>query len=163
MLEALQASVVAGWVFVVLALCAIGIIALLLGGLWMYRDAQSRRMDATIWVVLLVLATLIGGIIGFAIVFVIYLVVRESHPIGGAVSYGYAPPMYPPSQGPRPTTAKGGTFRAFSSSWSKYRMRPAAEWNPWSLFRAMTVPCPCAHGLKRFPCSQSLPGRVEDH
>ena len=33
MLEALQASVVAGWVFVVLALCAIGIIALLLGGL----------------------------------------------------------------------------------------------------------------------------------
>ena len=107
MLEALQASVVAGWVFVVLALCAIGIIALLLGGLWMYRDAQSRRMDATIWVVLLVLATLIGGIIGFAIVFIIYLVVRESHPIGGAIPYGYAPPMYPPSQGPPPTSPPG--------------------------------------------------------
>src|SRR5216117_2167173 len=108
MLEALQASVVAGWVFVVLALCAIGIIALLLGGLWMYRDAQSRRMDATIWVVLLVLATLIGGIIGFAIVFVIYLVVRESHPIGGAIPYGYAPPMYPPSQWAPPTAPPGG-------------------------------------------------------
>src|SRR5438552_6784946 len=109
MLEALQASVVAGWVFVVLALCAIGIIALLLGGLWMYRDAQSRRMDATIWVVLLVLATLIGTIVGFAIVFIIYLVVRESHPIGGAMPYGYAPTMYPPSQGAPPTAPPGGT------------------------------------------------------
>src|SRR5438477_12428123 len=83
MLEALQASVVAGWVFVVLALCAIGIIALLLGGLWMYRDAQSRRMDATIWVVLLVLATLSGGIFGLAIVFIIYLVYRVCYLIGG--------------------------------------------------------------------------------
>src|SRR5436189_6101436 len=101
MLEALQASVVAGWVFVVLALCAIGIIALLLGGLWMYRDAQSRRMDATIWVVLLVLATLIGTIVGFAIVFIIYLVVRVSHPIGGAMTYGHAPTMCPHSQRPR--------------------------------------------------------------
>ncbi|TLZ94845.1 MAG: hypothetical protein E6J95_03350, partial [Methanobacteriota archaeon] len=53
-------------------------------------------------------ATLIGGIIGFAIVFVIYLVVRESHPIGGAIPYGYAPPMYPPSQGPPPTSPPGG-------------------------------------------------------
>src|SRR5207253_5092717 len=108
MLEALQASVVAGWVFVVLALCAIGIIALLLGGLWMYRDAQSRRMDATIWVILLVLATLIGGITGFAIVFVIYLVVRESHPIGGGITYGYDPPTYSPSHRPPPRTPSGG-------------------------------------------------------
>jgi len=28
----------------------------------------------------------------------------------------------------RATTAHGGTLRAFSSSWSKYRIRPAAEW-----------------------------------
>src|SRR5205809_2026184 len=49
------------------------------------------------------------------------------------------------------TTAKGGTFRAFSSSWAQYGMRPAGEWNPWSLFRAMTVPRPCPHGLKDFP------------
>ena len=104
MLDILQVSLAAGWVFAILALCAIGIIALLLGGLWMYRDAQSRRMDATIWVVLLVLATLLGGgIIGFAVVFVIYLVVRESHPIGGAIPYGYMPPVYPPSQGGPPT------------------------------------------------------------
>src|SRR2546430_16416852 len=91
MLEALQASVVAGWVFVVLALCAIGIIALLLGGLWMYRDAQSRRMDATIWVVLLVLATLIGGINGFALEVVIYLVVRAKHPHRAGGPYLYRP------------------------------------------------------------------------
>src|SRR5207249_10464905 len=103
MLEALQASVVAGWVFVVLAPCAIGIIALRRGGLWMYRDAQSRRMDATIWVVLLVLATLIGTIVGFAIVFIIYLVVRESHPIGGAMPYGYRPTLDSPLPGASPT------------------------------------------------------------
>src|SRR5207302_9830230 len=102
MLEALQASVVAGWVFVVLALCAIGIIALLPGGLWMYRDAQSRRMDATMWVVLLVLATLIGGIIGFAVVFIIYFVVRARHPLGGALHYRHAPPSQPPPHGPPP-------------------------------------------------------------
>src|SRR5207247_9830953 len=49
------------------------------------------------------------------------------------------------------TTAKGGTFRAFSSSWSKYRMRPAAEWNPWSLFRAMVVSVHADTALKDFP------------
>ena len=63
----------------------------------MYRDAQGRRLDATVWVVLLVIATLLTGIIGFVIVFVIYLVVRESHPIGGGMPMAYGP------YGPVPT------------------------------------------------------------
>ena len=67
----------AEWLFLFLGLCLIGIVALVFGALWMYRDAQSRRMDATVWVVLLVVATLLVTIIGFVIVFVIYLVVRE--------------------------------------------------------------------------------------
>ena len=83
------------------ALCAIGLVALVVGAIWMYRDAQSRRMDATVWLILLIVATLLGaGIIGFVIVFVIYLVVRESHPVVGAMPM---PVMYgPPQAAPMP-------------------------------------------------------------
>jgi hypothetical protein len=87
-----------GWIFFGLALCAIGILALLVGGLWLYQDAQSRRMDATLWLILLVVATLLSTIVGFVIVFVIYLIVRESHPVGVAMTPGYMPPGYAPSQ-----------------------------------------------------------------
>ena len=66
----------------------------------MYQDAQSRRMDATIWLVFLIIATLIGTIVGFVIVIVLYLVIRESHPVGGgmpaAYMPGYAPMQTPP-------------------------------------------------------------------
>ena len=34
----------------------------------------------------------------------------------------------------RPTTIQGLTFRALSSSESKYLMRPAAEWKPSPFF-----------------------------
>jgi len=81
----------AEWLVFVLGICLIGIVALVFGALWMYRDAQGRRLDATVWVVLLVVATLLTGIIGFVIVFVIYLVVRESHPIGGGMPMAYGP------------------------------------------------------------------------
>src|SRR3989442_2679883 len=40
----------------------------------------------------------------------------------------------------RATTIHGFTLRAFSSSWSKYRIRPAAEWKPESRSRAMRDP-----------------------
>jgi hypothetical protein len=81
----------AEWFVFVLGICLTGIVALVFGALWMYRDAQTRRMDATVWVVLLVVATLLAGIIGFVIVFVIYLVVRENHPVGGGMPMGYGP------------------------------------------------------------------------
>src|SRR2546425_3004512 len=84
------------WLVFALGLCLVGIVALVFGALWMYRDAQTRRMDATVWVVLLVVATLLAGIIGFVIVLVIYLVVRESHPIGGGMPMGYGPYGPPP-------------------------------------------------------------------
>src|SRR5437016_5895497 len=72
-----------GWIFIVLALCAVGVIALLVGALWMYQDAQRRRMDATLWLIFLIIATLLGTVVGFVIVVVLYLIIRESHPIGG--------------------------------------------------------------------------------
>src|SRR5206468_11860070 len=91
-----------GWIFIVLALCAVGVIALLVGALWMYQDAQRRRMDATLWLIFLIIATLLGTVVGFVIVVVLYLIIRESHPIGGGMTPGYAGyvPGYAPAQAP---------------------------------------------------------------
>src|SRR2546430_3976807 len=91
-----------GWIFIFLALCAVGIIALLVGALWMYQDAQSRRMDATIWLVFLIIATLIGTIVGFVIVIVLYLVIRESHPVGGRHDRGLHAWVRSHADAPRP-------------------------------------------------------------
>ena len=84
-----------------LALCAVAFIALIVGAIWMHGDAQKRRMDATVWLVLLIIATLFGNVVGFIIVFVAYLIVRENHPIGG-VPYGYGPYQAPPVPAPCP-------------------------------------------------------------
>lgn len=84
-----------GLILWALALCAISFIALLVGAIWMHGDAQKRRMDATLWLILLIIATLFGNVVGFIIVFVAYLIVRENHPIGG-VPYGYGPYRAPP-------------------------------------------------------------------
>jgi len=84
-----------GLILWALALCAISFIALIVGAIWMYGDAQKRRMDATVWLILLIVATLFGTVVGFIIVFVAYLIVRENHPIGGA-PYGYGPYQAPP-------------------------------------------------------------------
>jgi len=91
-----------GWIFIFLGLCAIGVIALLVGALWMYQDAQRRRMDATLWLIFLIIATLLGTVVGFVIVVVLYLIIRESHPIGGGMTPGYAGymPGYAPAQAP---------------------------------------------------------------
>jgi hypothetical protein len=69
---------------------------------WMYGDANSRGMGGGIWVLLLILASLLGSFIGGLIVLIVYLVVREGHPVGGrpyGYGYGYPPPAYgyPPS------------------------------------------------------------------
>src|SRR5438128_10466655 len=79
-----------GWIFIFLALCAVGVIALLVGALWMYQDAQRRRMDATLWLIFLIIATLLVTVVGFVIGVVLYLILRESHPIGGRMSAGSA-------------------------------------------------------------------------
>lgn len=88
---------------ILIAIFCIGIIALIVGAIWMHGDAQSRGMDATVWVILLIVATLLGGgIVGFVIVFVVYLVVRENHPVGGAMPapYGMMPPPPVPAACP---------------------------------------------------------------
>jgi hypothetical protein len=97
--------VFATWLLFVFAMCAIGVVALIAGAIWIYGDAQRRGMDAALWLILLILATLFGlGIVGFAVVLIIYLFVRENHPVGGAMPYGYGPgPGFAP--GPAPPQA----------------------------------------------------------
>jgi hypothetical protein len=86
-----------GLFVLLLAVCAISVIVLIAGAVWIYGDAQRRGMDAAVWVILLIVATLLGTVIGFVIVIVVYLVVRGNHPIGGGFPVGYGPyPPYPP-------------------------------------------------------------------
>jgi hypothetical protein len=101
--------VFAGLWIILLALCAVGVIALIAGAIWIYGDAQRRGMDAVLWLILLILGTLFGaGIVGFAVVLIIYLIVREDHPVGGAFPYrygpgpGFAPGTAPPQAAPAP-------------------------------------------------------------
>ncbi|HYY48717.1 MAG TPA: hypothetical protein VFA17_08560 [Thermoplasmata archaeon] len=90
------------FLWVVFFLCALAVVALILGGVWMYRDAQSRHMDATVWLILLIVATIFGSLIGFLVVLLIYVVARGDHPVGGAMpyGYGYGPPGIPPGTPP---------------------------------------------------------------
>lgn len=103
---------------VLIALCAVAIIALIAGAVWMYRDAESRRMDATVWLVILILATVFGNLLGFIIVIVVYLIVRESHPVGGAMPYGYGPPPgMPPVPAPCPVCGNPMTWYPQYARW----------------------------------------------
>jgi len=92
--SALAASVLAepddlGYAF--LALLVFGGIILLIIGLfvvwillavWVYRDAKKRGMEATLWLLLVLLTGFIG--------LIVYLIVRRDHPI-------QQPPPPPPS------------------------------------------------------------------
>ncbi len=93
------------WFLLFAVVYLVGVVALVVGALWMYRDAQSRGMDAIVWVVILVIATLVATVIGFAVVFVLYLIVRESYPAGGTVPFGYTP--YPTAVIPAPCPVCG--------------------------------------------------------
>lgn len=94
------------WVAFLALILLVPLIVFIFVAVWMYRDAESRGMGGGLWVILLVVASLFASFIGGIIVLVIYLVVRESHPVGGPYAYGYVPPQYgypyyyPPPGGP---------------------------------------------------------------
>ncbi len=88
------------------ALCFViiaSLVVFVLVAVWVYRDAERRGMSGTLWVVLLVLASLFFAFIGGLIVLVIYLIVRAEHPVmyGMHPYAAYPPPMVPPP-GPVP-------------------------------------------------------------
>jgi len=71
-------------VFGGIILFIIGLIAVwILLAVWVYRDAKKRGMEATLWLLLVLLT----GIIGL----IVYLIVRREHPIQ------QPPPPPPPS------------------------------------------------------------------
>jgi hypothetical protein len=85
------------WLVFLVLILLVPLILFVFVAVWMYRDANSRGMSGGIWVLVLVLASLFGSFIGGLIVLIVYLVVRESHPIGGRLygyGYGYPPPAY---------------------------------------------------------------------
>ena len=62
----------------------IGLIAVwILLAVWVYRDAKKRGMEATLWLLLVLLTGFIG--------LIVYLIVRREHPI-------QQPPPPPPTQ-----------------------------------------------------------------
>ena len=62
----------------------IGLIAVwILLAVWVYRDAKKRGMEATLWLLLVLLTGFIG--------LIVYLIVRRDHPI-------QQPPPPPPTQ-----------------------------------------------------------------
>jgi hypothetical protein len=74
------------------ATCCLSIIL----AVWVYKDAQKRDMDATVWLAVV----LLGGCIGC----IVYLIVR--HPIGGETSKtpSYTPePTYIPEETTAPS------------------------------------------------------------
>jgi TctA family transporter len=77
---ALLALLVFGGIFILI----IGLIAVwILLAVWVYRDAKKRGMEATLWL----LVVLLTGFIGL----IVYLIVRREHPI-------QQPPPPPPTQ-----------------------------------------------------------------
>ena len=68
-----------GFAFITLVLICLvaSIIIAVLIGVWIFRDADSRGMNGTLWLVLVIVGAFLGGIIGLVIIIIIYLVVRE--------------------------------------------------------------------------------------
>src|SRR3989442_10787072 len=82
-----------------------GLVLSILIAIWVYRDAESRGMNGVLWLIVVLIAGLIG--------LIIYLVVRSDHPVRPPGYYpapyggypGYYPggyPLYPPPTPPPP-------------------------------------------------------------
>ena len=100
------------WLFCAFSVAAV--VVFILVALWVYRDAESRRMSAGLWVVALILASLFFTFVGGLVVLIVYLIVRTEHPVGG-YPVGYAPPpgFYPyvqsqPASPPPPPAGYAG-------------------------------------------------------
>lgn len=111
---------VAGFLALLCAIWIVFFIIFLVVGIWVYRDAESRGMEGTLWALGVVIGGMLSLIIGL-IILIIYLVVRKDHPVGGYYApYGYGtypppgayppPAAYPPpgSYGPPPAAPPSG-------------------------------------------------------
>ncbi len=89
--------------------CVFGIIFLIIWIYmiyWVYKDAESRGMDSTVWVIIVFFTWIIG--------LIIYLVVRRDNPKGSyQTPGGYGPPPQPGYQPPPAYPYPGGQPPAY--------------------------------------------------
>jgi hypothetical protein len=84
-----QAEVFAGLLCLVIPICVIAVDVAI--GVWVYRDANSRGKDGTMWLLIVVFTGIIGLIIWF--------IVRDEPARVPVQHYGYPPAAYyPPYQ-----------------------------------------------------------------
>ncbi len=108
LLTPLQIDPFSSFLAVACALALAALVVFIFVAIWLYRDAESRRMSGGLWVVVLLLASLFFSFVGGIVVLVVYLLVRGSHPVGGMpgyYGYPYPPayaPAYPPPMAPPP-------------------------------------------------------------
>jgi cytochrome bd-type quinol oxidase subunit 2 len=79
-----------GWAWIGLV-CLIPIVILvvfILVAIWVYKDANKRGMNGTLWLIVILVGSLIG--------LIIYLVIRRDHPVGSPPYGGYPPGAFPP-------------------------------------------------------------------
>lgn len=77
------------------------LVIFILVAVWVYRDAEKRRMSGGLWLIIVILLGLIG--------LIIYLIVRSDHPVGGiSPAYAGVPPQYPPAYPPQPPAPAAG-------------------------------------------------------
>jgi len=63
--------------------------------IWVYRDAEERRMSGVLWALLVFIGNLVG--------LLIYLIVRQDHPLpASGKSTAMAPSASPPAKAPTP-------------------------------------------------------------
>ena len=89
------------FLFCAIFVIIIALIIAILVAIWVYRDANSRGMNGTLWVILVIVVSFFGNIFGFVIIIIVYLVVRSGHPryppgYYPPPGYGYPPPGYYP-------------------------------------------------------------------
>jgi len=75
------------------------LVIFILIAVWVYRDAESRRMSGALWHIIVILLGLIG--------LIIYLIVRGGHPVGGTPPYAAYPSAPPPVYPPPPVASAG--------------------------------------------------------
>jgi len=75
------------WIIFIILIVIISFIVQVAIGVWVYRDAKKRRMEAAIWL----LIVLITGLIGL----IIYFIIRDPKPLEPSPRTDYVqPPKY---------------------------------------------------------------------
>jgi len=82
-----------GFSMICISIILILIVIVIVMAVWVYKDAEKRGMNGPIWLIAILAMGFIFGGLGAFVVFIVYIVIRKDHPIGGRP---YPPPYYAP-------------------------------------------------------------------